>query len=233
MVLDELRKDPDSRRAVIHIRELRDGFDLPDVPCTLALQFLLREGKLNLVVHMRSNDIVLGTCYDVPAFTIMQEVMANDLGVELGSYFHFANSMHVYERHYEMADAARSISCDDLGAHGPMEPLGRRLTIDVLREVAGEMLRWDINTLDYIAAQNRDSPEEMIQQLDAELHAQFEQVSHEFLRDLGTLLVTSRLRRAAKEAKREGRDGVYDVLMMKRSTLLETLRDPALKACAR
>ena len=74
-VKEELRKDPDSRRAVIHIRTPSDSIiESKDVPCTLSLQFFIRENKLHLHVSMRSSDIILGLAYDVPAFTTIQEI---------------------------------------------------------------------------------------------------------------------------------------------------------------
>jgi thymidylate synthase len=104
-VKEELTKDPDSRRAVIHIRQPQDSYlAKKDVPCTLSLQFFIRDKKLHMVVQMRSNDLILGTALDVPAFTFMQELMALELGVDVGVYYHTSNSMHVYERHYDMCE---------------------------------------------------------------------------------------------------------------------------------
>lgn len=104
-IVDELSADPDSRRAVIHIRSPIDSLEAHrDVPCTLTLQFLIRGGLLHQVATMRSSDIVLGLAYDVPAFTVFQELLANQIGVGLGSYVHVSNSFHVYERHYKMAE---------------------------------------------------------------------------------------------------------------------------------
>jgi thymidylate synthase len=120
-VKDELRKDPDSRRAVIHIRTPDDSLHaVKDVPCTLALQFFIREGNLHLHVNMRSSDIILGIAYDIPAFTMMQEILANELGVGLGEYVHTSNSLHCYERDFQMLDeiakSTHSTGC-------PMDPL--------------------------------------------------------------------------------------------------------------
>lgn len=104
-VKDELSKDPDSRRAVIHIRMPQDSLlASKDVPCTLTLQFLIRDGALHQVVSMRSSDIILGIAYDIPAFTMMQEYLANELNVECGSYTHVSNSLHIYEKHFEMCE---------------------------------------------------------------------------------------------------------------------------------
>jgi len=110
-VKEELTKDPDSRRAVIHIRTPDDSiYASKDVPCTLSLQFFIRNNALHLHVSMRSSDIILGIAYDVPAFTIMQEVLANELGVELGEYVHTSNSLHCYERDFDMLEAIANSS---------------------------------------------------------------------------------------------------------------------------
>jgi thymidylate synthase len=103
-VVDELKRDPDSRRAVIHIRMPQDSTQAQkDVPCTLTLQFFVRDSKLHMSVGMRSSDLIFGISYDIPAFTIMQEMLANELGLDMGEYMHTSNSLHIYERHFEMS----------------------------------------------------------------------------------------------------------------------------------
>lgn len=116
-VKTELRRDPDSRRAVIQIRSAADSWlAQKDVPCTLALQFFLRDGALHMVANMRSSDLVLGIPYDVFAFTLFQELMANELGARLGSYTHVSNSLHVYERDFAQADMI--LAAADAGTKG-------------------------------------------------------------------------------------------------------------------
>ena len=96
-IVDLIRSDADSRRAVVPIYARRDvGLDSRDIPCTTTLQFLLRGGKLTMITTMRSNDIILGMPYDVFNFTMIHEWMACRLGVELGDYIHFAGSLHYY-----------------------------------------------------------------------------------------------------------------------------------------
>jgi len=53
---------------------------------------------------MRSSDVIFGIAYDVPAFTLFQEILANELGVGIGTYTHVSNSLHIYERHFELAE---------------------------------------------------------------------------------------------------------------------------------
>ena len=103
-VVDELRQDPDSRRAIMHLRVPADSIDARlDVPCTLALQFFIRNNKLHQIATMRSSDIIFGIAYDIPAFTMFQEILAAELNVDVGSYTHVSNSLHIYERHFDMA----------------------------------------------------------------------------------------------------------------------------------
>lgn len=98
-----LLNDKDSRQAVIHIKEARDIIKNPtkDLNCTIALQFLVRNNKLDLIVTMRSNDIWLGLPYDLFNFTCMQMQMAMELGIEVGTYYHNAGSLHMYKRDAE------------------------------------------------------------------------------------------------------------------------------------
>ena len=91
---------PETRQAVLHIKE-PNNTPSKDVNCTVALQFLLRGGKLYLTVYMRSNDLWLGFPFDVFQFANMQILMAMELGVDLGTYTHIAGSLHLYERDFK------------------------------------------------------------------------------------------------------------------------------------
>lgn len=96
-VYDELSNNPNSRRAVIHIKDA-DKRESKDVNCTVCLQFFIRDGKLYLTTYMRSNDIWMGFPYDVFQFTNMQILMSMQLEVGLGTYTHIVGSLHLYER---------------------------------------------------------------------------------------------------------------------------------------
>jgi thymidylate synthase len=97
-ITELLRRKPSTRRAVAQLFDARDlrGTSI-DVPCTCTLQFMIRSGSLHMIVYMRSNDVVLGLTHDVFAFTMLQELLARSLGVELGTYRHFVGSLHLYE----------------------------------------------------------------------------------------------------------------------------------------
>ena len=99
-VKEKLSSDPNSRQAVIHIKDADDR-PTKDTPCTVCLQFSIREGKLHMTTYMRSNDIWLGMPYDFFAFMSFQNLLAMELGVELGTYTHVAGSLHLYEKNYK------------------------------------------------------------------------------------------------------------------------------------
>jgi thymidylate synthase len=65
---------------------------------------LAREGRLHLIVQMRSNDVVWGLPYDIFLFTMLQEMLALRLGLGLGVYIHSVGSLHLYEKHFKLAE---------------------------------------------------------------------------------------------------------------------------------
>lgn len=96
-VLELLAKDSDTKRAVLSIfgpDELAID-DNPDVSCTIAAQFLLRDGALHMTCYMRGNDAFMGMPSDIFSFTVLQELAAHQLGVRLGHYSHHVGSMHL------------------------------------------------------------------------------------------------------------------------------------------
>jgi thymidylate synthase len=74
------------------------------VPCAASLQFLVRSGKVHAILNMRSNDAIWGKPYDIFLFTMLQELLACELNLEMGTYTHSAASIHLYERHFDLAN---------------------------------------------------------------------------------------------------------------------------------
>lgn len=106
VVVDRLKKDPDTRQAVVTIWDPKFDMlrDKRDYPCTVLHQFRIRDNKLNMSVYMRSNDVWLGAAYDFFQFTRVQLAIASVLGIEPGTYNHHVGSLHIYEQHYAAAD---------------------------------------------------------------------------------------------------------------------------------
>lgn len=98
-IIDLLKEKPTSRRAVIQLFDAKDlEQHYKDIPCTCTLQFVIRDERLHLFVSMRSNDAYLGLPHDVFCFTMLQEIIARSLDVEIGQYSHAVGSLHLYEK---------------------------------------------------------------------------------------------------------------------------------------
>jgi thymidylate synthase len=105
--VDSLRKDRNSRQAFVRLSlPEHQAEGIKDQPCTLYAIYHIRDNLLHATTVMRSNDVVKGLAYDMPWFCKCQGMMAREVGVKVGTYTHFANSMHLYERDI---DAARKM----------------------------------------------------------------------------------------------------------------------------
>jgi thymidylate synthase len=103
-VVNKLHEDKDSRQAVLTIWRPSPPAT-KDVPCTVAMQYLIREGKLNTIVTMRSSDAWLGLPYDIFNFARLGAMVAGELNVPQGWLQLNLGSLHLYER-----DAPRAMS---------------------------------------------------------------------------------------------------------------------------
>ena len=123
-IIKLLRERPTSRRAVI---QLFDAADITEhhtgIPCTCTLQFMIRNGRLNMFTNMRSNDVFIGLPYDVFAFTMLQEILARTLDVEVGTYKHAVGSLHLYEKNRKAAQQYLEEGWQETVSMPPM-PLG-------------------------------------------------------------------------------------------------------------
>lgn len=118
-IIQLLCDDPESRRAVINFNVPNENvIKTKDEICTIALQFLIRDGKLNCYGIMRSNDVWYGLPYDVIFFTELTKYIAKRLNIPYGTYTHTVISLHAYERNYDdikkvcREEAASRISVD-------------------------------------------------------------------------------------------------------------------------
>lgn len=103
--IEQLKNNPNTRQAWISIFDGKEKDDYTyDTPCTIAIGFDIRKNKLHMTVIMRSNDLVFGYCIDQYCFSKLQEMVANELGIEVGEYTHFAHDLHIYERHWNMKE---------------------------------------------------------------------------------------------------------------------------------
>lgn len=139
-VIKTLRENRDSRRAVIQLFRGEDLEDdvasrRKDLPCTCTLQFTIRNHQLNLMVMMRSNDAYWGLPHDVFAFTMLQELVARSVGVEIGPYKHAVGSLHFYTEHTQALLDYLDEGVQERSQMPPMPPGDPWESIEVLKRV--------------------------------------------------------------------------------------------------
>lgn len=107
-VIEELRRDPYSRRAIIDVRKNNVDMDNEHPACLQNMGFMIRDNKLDLVVTMRSNDAPEATFMNAFAFIVgIQKYIVDqlnideNLNIEVGAYTHIAYSFHCYEKDFK------------------------------------------------------------------------------------------------------------------------------------
>ena len=100
---DVLNANPDSRQVVLQYWDGRT--DLPcsngvaqtsDIPCNVISMLKVRDGRLDWTQVMRSSDVCRGLPYNFLQFTMLQEMFAGWLDLQLGRYHHWSDSLHAY-----------------------------------------------------------------------------------------------------------------------------------------
>lgn len=105
--IDQLKANSHTRQAWITIYDGKEKDSYAyDTPCTLSIGFDIKPhiNALDMTVVMRSNDLVFGFCNDQFCFSMLQETVADQLGLNMGTYYHFAHDLHIYERHFNMKE---------------------------------------------------------------------------------------------------------------------------------
>lgn len=160
---DALANNPNGRQVVLQIWDAARDFPhedgspvAPDIPCNICSLLKIRDGRLEWVQIMRSNDAFKGLPYNFVQFMTLQEVMAGWLGVEPGSYTHFSDSLHVYDDDVEDAFGSVQLavppSSDSLAiAKHVADPIWSEMNRRVDRLVRGQL-----SENDYVSLANLD-----------------------------------------------------------------------------
>ena len=101
-VIGELKRNKESRRAVISIRDNETDSRNKDAACMQSIQYFIRNERLDCMVLFRSNDLPEAFFFNAFGLIMLQEKVAGELGVEPGTYTHRSNSMHCYEKDFQL-----------------------------------------------------------------------------------------------------------------------------------
>lgn len=119
-VYESLKKDKNTRQAIaLYNRPEYQYASNKDFICTLYTWFYIKNDTLNMKAQMRSSDIFYGLTFDAPWFgTVLQSLYLNLKqlypNLKLGTYHHYSDNMHYYERHFKLADKMKNSDfCQD------------------------------------------------------------------------------------------------------------------------
>ncbi len=103
LVIDQIRRDPDSRRHVVsawNVAEL-DRMKLP--PCHALFQFWVADGRLSCQLYQRSADVFLGVPFNIASYALLTMMVARVCGLEPAEFIHTLGDAHLYLNHLEQA----------------------------------------------------------------------------------------------------------------------------------
>ncbi len=107
-LIELLKREPSSRHGVVVTWDPGSdglgGVAKKNVPCPYTFTVNIIGGRLNLHNMVRSNDMILGFPHDVAGFALLQAIIAQELGVRVGTYSHSISNAHVYDIHYPAAE---------------------------------------------------------------------------------------------------------------------------------
>jgi len=101
IIIEKLKAVPYTRRAQAITWQVWNDMTIGDPACLQRLWFRISNGKLHLNMHIRSNDAFKAAFMNMYAFTELQRMVANEVGVEPGEYIHIADSFHIYGSYFD------------------------------------------------------------------------------------------------------------------------------------
>lgn len=102
-VVDEIRRNPDSRRLIVSAWNVGELDQMALMPCHSLFQFYVANGKLSCQLYQRSADIFLGVPFNIASYALLTQMMAQVCGLVAGDFVHTFGDAHVYCNHFEQA----------------------------------------------------------------------------------------------------------------------------------
>jgi thymidylate synthase len=102
-VLQELKRNPDSRRMLVSAWNVADIPRMKLAPCHAFFQFYVAQGKLSLMLYQRSADFFLGVPFNIASYALLALMMAQVCGLRPGELVHNLGDTHLYLNHLEQA----------------------------------------------------------------------------------------------------------------------------------
>jgi thymidylate synthase len=102
-VLDEIRRNPDSRRLVVSAWNVAELPEMALMPCHTLFQFYVADGRLSCQLYQRSGDIFLGVPFNIASYALLTHMVAQVTGLGVGDFVHTLGDAHLYANHEAQA----------------------------------------------------------------------------------------------------------------------------------
>ena len=102
-VVDEIKRNPDSRRLIVSAWNVADLPKMALMPCHALFQFYVANGKLSCQLYQRSGDIFLGVPFNIASYALLTHMVAQVCGLGVGDFVHTLGDAHLYSNHFEQA----------------------------------------------------------------------------------------------------------------------------------
>lgn len=100
-VIDQIKKNPDSRRLIVSAWNVAEIPDMALAPCHALFQFYVADGKLSLQLYQRSADVFLGVPFNIASYALLLMMVAQVCDLKIGDYVHTFGDVHIYNNHFE------------------------------------------------------------------------------------------------------------------------------------
>lgn len=100
-VVEEIKRNPNSRRLIVSAWNVAQIDDMALAPCHCLMQFYVSEGRLSLQLYQRSADVFLGVPFNVASYALLLMMVAQVTGLEPGEFVHSFGDVHIYTNHLE------------------------------------------------------------------------------------------------------------------------------------
>ena len=102
-LVDEIRRNPDSRRLVVSAWNVAELPQMALMPCHTLFQFYVADGKLSCQLYQRSGDIFLGVPFNIASYALLTHMIAQVCELQVGDFVHTLGDAHLYLNHFEQA----------------------------------------------------------------------------------------------------------------------------------
>ena len=103
-VVDEIRRNPDSRRLIVSAWNVGEIDEMALPPCHCLFQFYVAQGRLSCQLYQRSGDLFLGVPFNIASYALLTLMTAQVTGLEPGEFVHSFGDLHLYRNHLDQAD---------------------------------------------------------------------------------------------------------------------------------